>query len=364
VALPLSVCLIVRDEERNLPLALASVSDLATEIVVVDTGSTDRSVQVASEHGARVEHFAWVDDFSAARNFAIQHATQPHILSLDADERLDPESHAALATYCGEAAGRAGRVLLANVDADGTLLSVDALTRLHPNQTGFGYHGRIHEQLQLDGEPPPTYQTQVRLIHSGYSQHVLKACGKVERNLRLLSLAEAEAPHEPYLSYQRGRTLAAAGDHQAAVQAFRAALGKLGDRPPASVPYLPSLLIQLGYACLRSGDAAGTLDVLSLASDLFPDFTDVYFLYGLALMQLGDRERLDDIRLAFEHCLALGEPDPARYESVPGVGSFRAEHNLGVYCESIGQPEAARAWYARAAAAGFAPSLQRLSRQP
>jgi tetratricopeptide (TPR) repeat protein len=86
----------------------------------------------------------------------------------------------------------------------------------------------------------------------------------------------------------------------------------------------------------------------------------MYFLYGLALMQLGDASRLDDIRLAFEHCLALGEPDSARYESVPGVGSFRAEHNLGVYYASLGRPEAARAWYTRAAASGFGPSLERL----
>jgi tetratricopeptide (TPR) repeat protein len=361
MALPLSVCLIVRDEEDNLPAALASVEKVAAEVVVVDTGSRDRTVQVANDLGARVHHLGWADDFSAARNFAIQHATQLSILSLDADERLDPASTSALEAYCREAQGRAGRVLLTNLDADGsTILSVDALTRLHPNQPGFRYHGRIHEQLRLFGVPPPTYQTGVRILHTGYTQQALRTAGKVERNLRLLSLAEADEPDEPYLTYQRGRTLAAAGNDEPAVEAFRAALGKLGDRPPASVPYLPTLLLQLGYACLRRGDAASTLDVLSLATDLFPGFTDLYFLYGLTLMQLGDPARLDDIRLAFEHCLALGEPDPVRYESVPGVGSFRAQHNLGVYYELLGQPEAARAWYAQAAAQGFAPARQRL----
>ena len=103
--LPLSVCLIVRDEEHNLGGALASVSAVANELVVVDTGSTDRSVAVAREHGAQVLQFAWVDDFSAARNFCIQHATQPSILTLDADERLDPDTLTALEAFCAENTG-------------------------------------------------------------------------------------------------------------------------------------------------------------------------------------------------------------------------------------------------------------------
>jgi tetratricopeptide (TPR) repeat protein len=360
VPLPLSVCLIVRDEERNLAQALGSVEKVVAEIVVVDTGSTDRTVEVARQHGARVHHFTWVDDFSAARNFCIQQARQPTILSLDADERLEVGSLAALEAYCKDNAGQAGRVLRTNVDADGGVLSVESLTRLQPNVPDLRYAGRIHEQLRLQGNPPPSFQTRVRLLHTGYTQAALHTAGKVERNLRLLRLAEADQPDEPYLTYQRGRTLAAAGAHHEAVEAFRAALGKLGDRSPASVRYLPTLLLQLGYACLHSGDAAGTLDVLSLATDLFADFTDLYFLYGLALMQLGDAAHLDDIRLAFEHCLALGEPDPARYESVPGVGSFRAQHNLGVFYESLNQVDAARTWYSQAASAGFGPSIDRL----
>jgi glycosyltransferase involved in cell wall biosynthesis len=359
VRLPLSVCLIARDEAANLPAALGSVRDVAAEIVVVDTGSRDRTVEVARALGARVEHFVWIDDFSAARNFAIEQASQAYILSLDADERLEPGSDAALERYCTQANGRAGRVLLSNLDG-ATVLSVDALTRLHPNQPSYRYQGRIHEQLRLNGAPPPIYQTNVRLTHTGYSQAALKTAGKVERNLRLLSLAEADDPGEPYLSYQRGRTLAAAGEHRQAAEAFRAALGKLGDRPPSSVAYLPSLLLQLGYACLRANDVPGTLEVLSLATDLYPDFTDLYFLYALALTELGDPSRLDDIRLAYEHCLSLGEPDPARYESVPGVGSFRAAHNLGALWESLGHTQRAREWYQRAAASDFEPARRRL----
>ena len=96
--LPLSVCMIGRNESQHLPKALASVKGFAAEIVVVDTGSTDDTVSIATEMGAKVLHFAWIDDFAAARNAALEAATQPWILSLDADQRLDSDSTGALAT--------------------------------------------------------------------------------------------------------------------------------------------------------------------------------------------------------------------------------------------------------------------------
>ncbi len=88
----LSVCLIARNEENNLPRALASVAGLADELVVIDTGSTDRTVEIAQGFGAAVGSFAWCDDFSAARNAAIERATGDWILWLDADEELLPPS--------------------------------------------------------------------------------------------------------------------------------------------------------------------------------------------------------------------------------------------------------------------------------
>jgi glycosyltransferase involved in cell wall biosynthesis len=90
--LPLSVCMIVRNESQHLPKALASVKGIAAEIVVVDTGSTDDTVSIATEMGAKVLHLAWTDDFASARNAALEAATQPWILSLDPDQMLVSDS--------------------------------------------------------------------------------------------------------------------------------------------------------------------------------------------------------------------------------------------------------------------------------
>src|SRR5690554_4051082 len=84
----LTVCIIARDEEDNIKRALASVRPYASEILVVDTGSTDNTATVAAAMGATVLQFQWINDFSAARNFALDHAAGEWVLMLDADEVL------------------------------------------------------------------------------------------------------------------------------------------------------------------------------------------------------------------------------------------------------------------------------------
>src|SRR5207248_6049870 len=87
-----SLSMIVKDEEANLPGCLLSVADLVDEIVVVDTGSSDQTREVARQHGARVHDFPWIDDFAAARNESLRHATGDWIFWLDADDRLNEEN--------------------------------------------------------------------------------------------------------------------------------------------------------------------------------------------------------------------------------------------------------------------------------
>ena len=88
----LSVCLIVKNEEQYLFDCLSSVKDIADEIILVDTGSTDSSIEIAGKFTAKVFNFEWVNDFSAARNYAISKAEGDWILYLDADERISPQS--------------------------------------------------------------------------------------------------------------------------------------------------------------------------------------------------------------------------------------------------------------------------------
>ena len=84
----ISLCMIVKNEKEMLPMCLETTKDWVDEIIVVDTGSTDNTVEIAQSHGATIHHFAWIEDFGAARNFAASKATSDYLLILDADERL------------------------------------------------------------------------------------------------------------------------------------------------------------------------------------------------------------------------------------------------------------------------------------
>ena len=84
--------MIVKNEQQNLPACLASVEGIFDEIVIVDTGSTDRTKQIAREFGARVFDFAWIDDFAAARNKVLAHATGDYAFWLDADDFVEPQN--------------------------------------------------------------------------------------------------------------------------------------------------------------------------------------------------------------------------------------------------------------------------------
>ncbi|GAC1313687.1 MAG: glycosyltransferase family 2 protein [Chloroflexota bacterium] len=359
---PVSACLIVKDEAAVLADCLASVGPFVQEIIVVDTGSTDATVSIARAAGARVHSIEWPKSFSLARNVALEAASQPFTLTIDADERLVPDTAAALAAHCRAMPAMAASVVVRNVGIgrSGEQATL-TLTRLLPNRPSIRYAGRIHEQPLDAGQPLSRVAAGVELLHLGYAPEMLSAKDKLSRNLSLLELDLQDSPSDPYVLYQIGRTYAAHDRFEPAVQHLLSAVQALPSRETNVLPaYAPSLLVQLGQAATGLRNLSIALGAIAQGIQLYPDFTDLYFAYGTALLELGDEHNLGDIRQAFEHCLALGEPDRTRYETVVGVGSYRALHNLGVFHEVTGATATARDYYRRAAAHGFAPARERL----
>jgi glycosyltransferase involved in cell wall biosynthesis len=355
--------MIVRDEADNLPTCLESVLPICEDVVVVDTGSRDATSEVARHLGARVFEFPWIDNFSAARNFAAAQATQPFILRLDADERLADGGLEALLAYCGRLPATAGRGARTNLMPNGETV-LEYLTCLYPNKPDYGYAGRIHEQLRYRGQAPRVVRTDLLILHTGYAPEIIQTRNKAERNLRLLELDLADAPSDAYLHYQVGQTLYVMKEYSGAVKSFDTALQliEVQDTPVSEILYLPSIYLQQAYSYVYLRDLESAERTISVGIDLFPDFTDLYFVYGVALLELGGPSQINDMLAAFERCLTLGEPDPDRYSTVAGVGSFRAQHNLGAFREAIGDVDRARIYYREAASAGFKPSIERLER--
>lgn len=199
----LSVCLIVRNEAHTLPSCIASVRDIADEILVVDTGSSDGTAELAQELGCRVFFHQWADDFAAARNIALSHAQGEWILSLDADERLlTPEL---LPQAVEGLPPDVGGVLLRCLSPFERNISEVFLLRLFRRHEQIRFRGRIHEQVTVAEAGYRIVPSSITLMHDGYSQPEV-VVQKHERNRRLLLRALEEEPQNPYLWLQYARS--------------------------------------------------------------------------------------------------------------------------------------------------------------
>ena len=224
----LSVCMIVKNEERFLGQCLASVKDIADELIVIDTGSTDRTVEIAREHGAQVGHFEWCDDFAAARNASIAPATGDWILFLDADEELSPTGKAELPRLLSQTQVSLYRLPLINTHQGEK--SQSYVPRLFRNPPALMFYGCVHEgvltfiekicnpwQLSIDF-------CNLKILHHGYDPAVMQERNKIQRNHDLLRKAILENPNEFYFHMQLGLELGRMGKKEESFQEYAEAL--------------------------------------------------------------------------------------------------------------------------------------------
>lgn len=223
----LGLAMIMKNEAVNLSRSLAPIAGCVDEMVVVDTGSSDQSRELAMGLGARVLEFAWIDDFSAARNFGLASASTDFVLWLDADNSISPEGLAEFRRFLRKGAETilwATEVVIPQGDRIWQ-------KRVFPNKPEVvRFEGRVHEQLVY-----PSYwnsvATEVEIRHWGYAEP-LSARHKGERNLELLLSCPETKAGEFYWLYQTGRTLANLRRyHEAAQWLQRAAEARTGNRP-------------------------------------------------------------------------------------------------------------------------------------
>ncbi len=329
----LSVCLIAKNEEKFLAQCLASVRDLAAQIVVVDTGSTDRTIDIARQFNADVHSLAWNDDFSAARNEALRHATGDWVLMIDADEELLPEQRQLILSEMQAAPVVAWRLPIIDKgrEADGC----SYVPRLFRNAPALFYVGRVHEQVFTSIEVRrnewglENRLGKTTLLHHGYTKEVVADRNKIERNLRLLMLAVEELPDEPNLIMSLGLELVRSGQLDAGLEQYWRAFTLMSALPAAQVvPELrESLITQLATHLVSARRFSEIAQLLQTPFAKTGGLTaSQHFLLGLAHMELKqpaeaaeqmrqcvakrDRPALSpinaDIRKAGpNHCLAL-----------------------------------------------------------
>jgi glycosyltransferase involved in cell wall biosynthesis len=204
----ISLVLIVKNEEKDLPRCLESFKDIVKEIVVVDTGSTDRTVEIAKSYGARVEFFEWTNDFAEARNVSLSYASCEWILRTDADEYIEEPEKAKL-LHCVNS-GVADIYLCPTVSKLKAGEQTVENVRLIRNHLGVVYHYPIHETVALSAAKLGLLQclTNIEFLHSGYEfLEEGSSERKTERNISVCSQYLEKYPEDFYVRLVRGLLL-------------------------------------------------------------------------------------------------------------------------------------------------------------
>lgn len=341
----LDLVMIVRDEARCLARCLASARPFVDRCIVVDTGSTDATVEIARAAGAQVHAFPWVDDFAAARNHALALSQAPWRLVLDADEWIAEGGESLQAVRASDP----GWIGLVRVDSrieqpGGEGCAPSWLPRLLP--AGVRYEGRIHEQPV---GPLPRRRLELVVAHDGYLP--AQQAAKHGRNEALLRQALAEAPDDAYLHYQLGKDLEIRQQFAAAWPHYERAWA--ADERAAA--WRHDLVLRTLFTLKKLGRFEQAVQRAESEMAHWPASPDFFFTLGDLLLDWAVAEParagelLPMIESSWLRAIEIGE-QPALPDSVRGRGSWLAAHNLAAFHASLGHEDEARRWREQAAA--------------
>jgi glycosyltransferase involved in cell wall biosynthesis len=360
----LSLCMIVKDEERTLPKCLSSVKNVVDEMVVVDTGSRDRTPYIAQKFGARVYHFQWCNDFSAARNAALKYVTGEWILVLDADETLTQK----IVPQLKQAINTLDEYLLINLvrqevgAAQSPYSMVSRLFRNHP-QICFSrpYHALVDDSISeiLRQEPhwQVGYLSGTAILHYGYQKDIITQNNKYAKAQKAMEEFLAAHPGDPYVCSKLGalyveigkitegvdlltKGVAAAQQNYEILYELYYHLGIAYSRlqnPKQAIiyyqaaiklPIYPLLKLgaynNLGNLLKDSGDLKGAKTCYETALKIDPNFATGHYNLGMTLKAMG---LLTEAIASYQKAIALNPNNAEAYQ------------NLGVVLLKVGRQQ-------------------------
>ena len=330
----LSLCMIVKNEEQFLERCLTSVAGIVDEINIVDTGSTDRTVEIASKFGANIEHREWRDDFGWARNESLAMAGKRWVFQLDADEELLADSKAALVALKNAPAHLTGLWVRcsnrSNQYRGGTGGVSHLVVRLFPNHERIRYYGAIHEFPSLDGSQNTldAVAAPVAILHHGYLAEIMEGRTKHARNLAIIEASTQRNPEDAFNWYNLGVTAYLAENFERALDALlRMRSISLARGMRAFVPNgLTVLADTLTDRLLRPEEG---LIYAREAVAAAPRYCNAHFSAGRALEDLG---RYDEARSLFQEAIEDGKHLEKHFVADEDVPVWKAQNCIaGTY---------------------------------
>jgi tetratricopeptide (TPR) repeat protein len=301
----ISLCMIVKNEERFLEACLRSVEGIVDEINIVDTGSTDRTLEIAERFGAKIQHREWRSDFAWARNEALAMATKRWTLVLDADEEIAPESRRALLDL--RTVPSYLTVLYIRIHNDTTehgaaSMMSHSLPRIFPTTPRIRYRGLIHETLVVDdGATRATAViSPIRVLHHGYTLEVIGARKKDDRNAPLLERATIENPEDSFSWFNYANYLIGHEQFDEGITAMEKMVEMERGKDMRGFVPLGYVFLSGAYAQHR-GDFEKALATIDECLERTPDY--VLAIYGKAEI-FARAGRFEDAREWFKKAIA------------------------------------------------------------
>ena len=342
----IALVMIARNEARCIERCLVSARAWVDEMWVLDTGSTDTTAQIAARCGARVAHFAWVDDFAAARNAALALTNVDWCLVLDADEWLmrGGESITALRTLEPAFIGQISVASSFDTTQGAVGEAPSWLPRVLPR--GVRYEGRVHEQPQ---SALPRRRLPLQVGHDGYLG--AQMAQKQGRNQTLLQGALSAQPDDAYLRYQLGKDFEVRAEFASAAPHYLQALVQVDTRDA----WRHDLVLRTLFTLKKLGRFEEAITLAQTEMPHWSESPDFYFTLGDLLLDWAASaperaaELLPMIESSWVRAIEIGER-PELHDTVKGRGSFLAAHNLAVLHSSLGDDEQCVHWRQREAA--------------
>lgn len=288
----LTLCMIARDEEKVIRTCLESVSGLVDEIVVVDTGSVDRTKEIVAEYTDKIYDFTWIKDFSAAKNEALRHATGRWILVLDADEYVQPDGKEALRDHIrGLQSDRPiGFVLpIFNYLGDtkqNKFLESSAI-RLFPNREDVHFFRPIHEQVMWSNGDIAIDYYNFKIFHTGYTMETRKSKNKSERNLDIFDSLKEKQNLNEYDYYTLANEYLITRDLKKALYYYQRAYAK-ASKDRAWLGHCVNQMMTVLFDLDRLADAHHLIEE---SMQRWPEYSDYYFFRGFLYSHLGFNEQ-------------------------------------------------------------------------
>ncbi len=320
--LTISLCMIAKNEGDNLRRCLDSINSEVDQIILVDTGSSDQTVEIAREYGAVVIEEEWENDFSSHRNSALKVAGSDWILFLDCDEELAPASRGRVKEIIEDDNYEAYYLDVVNKVEDDAEISFPSI-RLFKNREEYRFQGRIHEQIIYSILERVSFaeigDSGLKINHYGYNPQTNNIQAKTKRNLAILEDYKEEE-QDGFYFYNLGTEYLRAGHQEKALKAYQKSL-QLTEPGSAYSPFLVKRLVNIlmGLEHYRE-----VLKYLDYYQEIYPSFADLYFLEGICQSNLG---RYTEAQVALQQYLILADTD-TKYPKEERIGGYSGKELL------------------------------------